>query len=98
MTPAKRIRFALFKQKEATKNKVVIEVSDDEVIEDSDSEIPKGWKVEPTQKSKFYCDNCDKEIAEGGKLCDMCFVMDSYANDCELFGYNLNAPASPREE
>ena len=97
MTPSKRTYFSLFKRKEATKNKVVIDVSDDEIIEDYDSKVPKGWNVEPTQTlSKTYCDNCGKEIAEGGKLCDVCFVMGSY--DSELLGYILNALVSPIEE
>ena len=99
MTPSKRTCFSLFKRKEATKNKVVIDVSDDKVIKDSDSKVSKGWNVEPTpNSSKSYCDNCGKEIAEGGKLCDMCFVIDSYANDRELFGYNLNEPTPLTEE
>ena len=102
MTPYQCTRFALFKWKEATTNKVVIDVSDDEVMEYY--EVPRGWNVDfsyqgPTQDlSKTYCDICSKEIAKGEKSCDMCFVMGSYANDCELFGHNLNAKASPMEE
>ena len=89
-------RFSLFKRKEATKNKVVIDVSDDEVMKDSDSVVSKGWNVKLTQNlSKCYCDNCGKEIAEGEKWCDFFFVMGSY--DSELFGYNLNAPEFPIE-
>ena len=102
MVPSQRTRFSLFKRKEATKNKVVIDVSDDEVIEVS--EIFGGWNVDfsyqgPTQNlSKTYCDICSKEITKGEKSCDMCFVIASYTNDCELFGYNSNAPASPTTE
>ena len=54
MTPSKRTRFSLFKRKDATKNKVVINVSDDEVIKDSDSEVSKGWNVEPTQNRQNF--------------------------------------------
>ena len=95
MTPSKRTRFALLKRKEDTKNKVVIDISDDEVI--TGSEISRKGNENSTQTlSKTYCENCGKKIAEGGKLYDFCFVMGSY--DSELFGYNLNAPESPIEE
>ena len=95
MTPSKHTRFALFQRKEATKNKVVIDISDDEVI--TDSEISREGNETPTQNlSNNYCENCGKKIAEGGKLSDFCFVMGSY--DSELFGYNLNALESPMEE
>ena len=100
MTPSKRTRFALFQRKEDTKNKVVIDSSDDEVI--TNSETFREETVTPIQTLSInFCENCGKKIAEGGKLCDFCFVMGSY--DSELFGYNLNgynlnALASPMKE
>ena len=40
--------------------------------------------------TKTYCDICGKEIAKEEKTCDMCFVINSYAEDQDLFNYNLN--------
>ena len=52
MAPFQRTRFALFKKKEATRNKKIINISDDK-------------DQEPTQDmTKIYCDICGKEIAK----------------------------------
>ena len=102
MAPSQRTRLALFKKKEATRNKEILNISDDEGMKDYES--PKGWnknfsyQESPQELSKNFCDICTKEIAKGEVTCDMCYVMESYAKNCELFGYNLNAPASPTEE
>ena len=78
MAPFQRTRFALCKKEEATRNKEIIDISDDE-------------DQGPTQDmTKTYYDICGKEIAKGEETCDMCFVMNSYARDQDLFNYNLN--------
>ena len=92
MAPSQRTRLALFKKKETTRNKEIIDISDDE------DNAPSGWNISNPYLSKTYCDTCGKEIAKEEETCDMCFVMNSYARDCEFFGYNLNAPTSLTED
>ena len=97
MAPFQRTRLALFKKGEATRNKEVIDISDDEVMSTWE-DAPVIEDVLPPTLTFSYCETCGKKIVKGERYCDMCCVTISIMEDLDLFGYSLNEPVSPMEE